>query len=484
MVVKKKPGKHKRKVSQDPKGKPAADRGSPKGLTRRQLLKYGLGGGLGLAAAGAGYWWWPRRKAPNIILIVIDTLRADSLGCYGHPEVISPELDHLAQSGVQFTDVIAQCSWTRPSIGYLVTSLYPRTVGIYEEHTGILNSKYLTLPQILQHHGYRTIGITANPNINSIFNFHQGFDDYVDSNVVWRWMAKKKDELPYRPNKLMSAPDAFARVFDIVDSKNHLPCYIQINIMEMHEAGNGRMIRPEYRYVNFNYPNPVRRYLQSIKQVSKDTGDFIKSLSSRPGWDNTLFVITSDHGEGLLDHPNLPKSYGHGYYLYESQLKVPLIFYKPNWDLKNTKVKTTVRLLDLMPTILDFAGIPIPKSIVGKSLLPLFHDVNADIGLPDRFFAETKFRVVDKTAVYSPQWEYIENIDNLPGTNMYELQHRGIKENGKLTDQIHKHKSLAKTLQAYLQSWKVEFSATESTPLKNEIPKETLEQLRSLGYFR
>ena len=152
--------------------------------------------------------------------------------------------------------------------------------------------------------------------------------------------------------------------------------------------------------------------------------------------------------------------------------------------MKNIKVKTTVRLLDLMPTILDFSKIPIPKAIVGKSLVPLFYDVNANIGLPDKFFAETKFRVVDKTAVYTRQWEYIENNKGFPESNMHELQRRGIKEIGQLTDQIYKNKDVAKTLAAYLQSWKTEFPATESTPLKNEIPKETLEQLRSLGYFR
>lgn len=463
----------------------ANDSKSSQGPTRRQVLKYGLYGSLGVAAAGVGYCYWLREKTPklNIVLIVIDTLRADSLGCYGHPEAISLEIDQLAKKGVRFTDVFAQCSWTRPSMGSMLTSLYPSTIGIYEEHTGILNSKHITLPQILQQHGYRTIGITANPNMNSIFNFHQGFDEYVDSNVVWNWMPKKEGQIPYAPNRLMSAPQAFAKAIAKINLNNPQPCYIQINVMEVHDAANGQMVRPEYRYANSDYPDRVWRYLQSVRQVSEDTGKFIKYLSSLPGWDNTLFVITSDHGEGLLDHPNLAQSGFHGHYLYESQIKVPLIFYKPNWNLKDVKVKTPVRLLDFMPTILDFVGIPIPKSAVGKSLRPLFYNLNADIGLPDHFFAETRFREVDKMAVYAPKWEYIENLNGFPENNMHELQPRGIKENGRRTDQLFRNKAIARELAASLHSWRSKFPSAKPTPLKGKMSQEMIEQLKSLGYL-
>ena len=93
MVVKKKPTKHKPKVSQNLKGKPAAKQN---GLTRRQLLKYGLAGGLGLAVAGAGYQWWPRGKQHTMIVVVIDTLRRDALSCYGNPFTVSPRIDSIA----------------------------------------------------------------------------------------------------------------------------------------------------------------------------------------------------------------------------------------------------------------------------------------------------------------------------------------------------------------------------------------------------
>ncbi len=107
---------------------------------------------------------------PNIVLIIIDTLRADKLGCYGFPENTSPEIDRIANKGILFENVISQSSWTRPSIGSMLTSLYPRTVGIYKEEFDILHDRYETLAEILNDNGYYTMGITANPNINSVFN--------------------------------------------------------------------------------------------------------------------------------------------------------------------------------------------------------------------------------------------------------------------------------------------------------------------------
>jgi arylsulfatase A-like enzyme len=133
----------------------------------------------------------PGKPKPNIVLIIIDTLRADKLGCYGSPVEASPEIDELAREGLVFQKVITQSSWTRPSVASMLTSLYPRTLGIYKEEWDVLPDEFLTLPEILQQNGYYTVGLTANPNINRTFNFHQGFDDYSDSTVIFPWMKSE-----------------------------------------------------------------------------------------------------------------------------------------------------------------------------------------------------------------------------------------------------------------------------------------------------
>src|SRR4030042_4918019 len=152
---------------------------------------------------------------PNVVLIIIDTLRADKLGCYGFPDETSPEIDRFAENGILFKRTIAQSSWTKPSIGSMLTSLYPRSIGIYKEKFDILDDKYLTLAEVLKENGYFTLGVTANPNINSIFNFNQGFDHYIDSDIIWDWMKQEEGNELYSANILPDSRIVFDKALNL-----------------------------------------------------------------------------------------------------------------------------------------------------------------------------------------------------------------------------------------------------------------------------
>lgn len=157
-------------------------------MTRKQLISIAL---IAVAAIAAALVLRSSssKLPPNVVLIIIDTLRQDKLSAYGFPEETSPEIDRMAEQGVRFNRVIAQSSWTRPSIGSMLTSQYPRTLGIYKETGEVLPDDFVTIAEALREAGYTTIGATANANINTSFNFQQGFDHYVDSTVLLRWMA-------------------------------------------------------------------------------------------------------------------------------------------------------------------------------------------------------------------------------------------------------------------------------------------------------
>lgn len=442
---------------------------------------------------------------PNVVLIIIDALRADKLGCYGCELGLSGEIDVLASQGVVFERVTAQCSWTRPSTASMLTGLYPRSTGIFKESFDILADHYLTLPEILKSNGYRTYGITANPNLNAVFNFHQGFDEYRDSGVTWKWMKpigdkKEGEQTPGQEDSedLPRSRDIFAEVIKKARSSGEGPFYIQINIMEVHSP---HLARNEYKErfkdyevkrVNFDYPEKklaalVQGTLGAVQQASYDVGWFIEEIKKIRGWENTLFIITSDHGQGLNDHPDVYRSHTHGNLLYESHQQVPLIFYHTgNKSLyKPHRVKERVQLMDLMPTILDYLGIELPgdHDIDGKSLLYFLTGSGARPQLPEYFVVETGWREVNKIGVYSAEWKYIENRDEWKGVNLRELQRMGITENGILTDEIDQEPGTGKKMKHFLSQWEQKYKRAPRILPKGKLTNKEIDQLKALGYL-
>lgn len=423
---------------------------------------------------------------PNVVLLIVDTLRADKLGCYGHADSVSPELDAIAAQGVRFADVLAPSSWTRPSIGAMLTGRHPRTLGLYDVKNEILNSRFTTLAEALRSQGYTTLGATANPVINSAFNMHQGFDEYVDSVVVFPWM---RDEVyagearsSNREASLPSARQIFATATEMIERRDTFPFYVQLNIMEMHESWRGRksLTRAEIRKAARR--EDPRGYLAALRQVSIDVNAFIRELRARDGWENTVFVITSDHGQGLNDHPGVAISWAHGRLLYESHLKVPLIFHHPG-TLTPRVVNRPVRLVDLTPTLLDYLGIEAPGGLDGVSLAPLMTDGRATVSLPGVFMAETYWRKNDKIAAYGAEWKYIENRHGHWGCDPEELQRMGGPENGKRTNDIEESPAEADVLRAYLDDWERHYPKAEPTPRVERLSERETSQLTAIGYL-
>jgi arylsulfatase A-like enzyme len=405
----------------------------------------------------------PRASRPNIVLIIIDTLRADFLGCYGCPGNVSPEIDEMASKGILFERVYSQCSWTRPSIGSMLTSRYPRSLGIFKEKFDILSGEYSTLAEILSENGYRTIGITANPHLNKVFNFHQGFDDYAESSVIWEWMQPEQGKKPLREGRQIKLPRS-GEIFDWVLSKAQSdvsgPAYVQINVMEVHSPS---LVLNRYKRlydhvdVNVGESEPPKRRAAlthlvrgtycAVTQVSHDVDEFINELSSLPGWDNTLFIITSDHGQGLVDHPGVHDAAHHGNLLYDSQVRVPLVLYNPADTVLacgGRRIEKMVRLLDVLPTALAYAGIDAPGEVDGVSLLRLISGEGAPPDLPEVFVAE----------------------------------------NGALTDSIYSNPAAAERLKLFLRDWELRFPRADRAQPQGMPTDAEIEQLKSLGYMK
>jgi arylsulfatase A-like enzyme len=430
-------------------------------------------------------------RPPNVVLVIIDTLRADKVSSYGSEVDTSPALTILAEQGVQFDSVIAQSSWTLPSVGSMLTSRYPRSLGLKAEDGQMVPDEAVTLAEILQHEGYATFGITANPNLNSRYNFHQGFDHYSDSSVVFhrRDASIPEGTISYLKAPLRSTPEILAETLEFARGLGGArPGYIQLNLMEVHEWRKpNQYLRPEY--LELFEGEASASYLCAIRQVTDDTVAFIHDLASLPGWADTLFIVTSDHGEGLGDHPDVERSMGHGSLLYGSHIRVPWIVYNPLWQREIgqrplvRRVVAPLRLLDLVPTTLDALGVPVPPECRGASAWSLALGQTDRVDTPEFLVAETYFRGVDKISAVGGQWQYIHNRAKHPGLPRYELQANDQRPNGIQTDASGTQRRELRRMRTFLEDWELRHPSAEPVPLVGELSPETEGQLRAIGYL-
>ena len=427
----------------------------------------------------------PVSDRTNVVLIIIDTLRADMLSSYGHPADPSPALTRMAKDGVQFDSVLSQTSWTLPSVGSMLTSRYPRTLGLYIEGGGLVPDQFETLAEVLQADGYRTFGITANPNLNSRSNFDQGFDEYVDSVVVFK---EAHGELPEgkvfaEDATLHSANEVFGKTLEFVRDVGHeRPYFLQIDLMEVHEHRFRAMLRDEFAELFAEQESPA--YLRKVRQVTDDIESFVAGLRELDeGWRDTLFVITSDHGEGLMDHPGVNPSRGHGTLLYDSHVHVPWIMFNESWKPAHKRIAQDVRLLELVPTVLDYLHVAAPAGIEGVSLLPLIEGAGGSVDLPEAFVSETYFRGKRKISVRDGEWQYIHNRVLSEGLAEHELQARGAKPNGVLTDQSGEHAGDVERLRAFVAEWEAMHKEAPATVHLDELTDAEREQLSAVGYL-
>jgi arylsulfatase A-like enzyme len=202
-----------------------------------------------------------------------------------------------------------------------------------------------------------------------------------------------------------------------------------------------------------------------------------------PGFERTLFVIVSDHGEGLSDHGPVAESSRHGRLLYQSQVLVPLILYATDDSLpRGTVIEARSRLLDVVPTVLDYLGLEAPPNIAGKSMMAAI-DGSEPPELPSRFVVETQFQRSNAIGVYAADWEYFEHRAPHPGTDPRELQKKGGGERGSKTNQLEAHPGVGDALQAFMQQWESTHPKAKPTKPATPLPALEEEQLRALGYL-
>jgi len=316
------------------------------------LLLLGAAGGC---APGA-----PAR--PNVLLYVIDTLRADELGAYAR-SAHTPVMDRLASEGLVLEQALAHSSWTRSSMASILTGRLPARHGT-EGRDDRLPARHgtegrddrlpalATLAELLGAAGYASVFVNANPNAAAFFGFDRGFDRVIELHGRSRPGRVQGDELVARSEEitaralewLASAPRPFLLVALSVDP--HYP-------YRRSSPAAGTLSAEGLR----------RMYRQEIAANDASLGELLRGLG--PELDDTLVVLTSDHGEEFLEHG----SFGHGRSLYEEVLRVPLILRYPRRIPAGRRAAPAATHVDLVPTILEVAGVEPPAELDGASLL-------------------------------------------------------------------------------------------------------------------
>ena len=362
---------------------------------RRRPPRTGLRPALALLAvlaalrAGTALEAWQAARGPNLLLVSIDTLRADHLGAYGYDLPTSPTIDaRLAGEGVTFTDVYSQSPKTTPSHMTLLTSLYPSVHGVELWQNGkpahVLNPAVHTLAEILKNAGYATAAFTGGAQVDPVRGFDQGFDLYTvggQQRRARRWLGRHRWQRffvfyhtydvhdPYLP------PDEYIRLFDpdyrgrVLDAIHRLRAEGGMSVA----AWEG-ISRRFWESVDRSDPRDVRfverLYDAGIRRMDAETiRPLLDRLDQLGLARDTLVVFTSDHGEAFGEHGQFQHDD-----LYAGTVRVPLVLRWPGRLPAGLRIASRVRLIDVMPTILELLGVSAPPSLQGQSLTPLLHD--------------------------------------------------------------------------------------------------------------
>jgi len=341
----------------------------------------------------------PKQALPNIILVSIDTLRRDHLSAYGYHRETSPNIDRIAKAGARFDRVISQSPKTAPSHMTMFTSLYPQVHQVHKEYNTKtfvkLNPVWKTLPEILAANGYRTAAFTGGVQMSKGFGFERGFEKFEENMLrlnkqsfepALKWLGSKKSGEPfflflhtYQVHDPYCPPRPFNKLYDpdyngwIIDDWDELTRLADTRkFFPLHDVfwgGREKGVKGDELNLQLlderDTQHMAALYDSSIRYTDEMFGRFFQELEKRGilGGENTMLIITSDHGEEFREHGDfLHKK------LYRETMEVPLIIYWPGRVPAGKLVRGQFRLLDLAPTILDLAGITPHPQMQGVSL--------------------------------------------------------------------------------------------------------------------
>ena len=434
-------------------------------------------------------------SAKSAVLIVLDTLRADRLGVYGHSRPTSPHIDQLASEGIVFENAISYGAWTLPAITALLTGSYPTKL---EFDAGLARS----LVENLSSGGVQTAAFTEGGYVSHHFGINRGFAVYQDPDSAIR-VGDQANPPGVAIRRTFSAAENWLRqnadrpfFLFIHTYEVHIP-YLRsrfaqklprgelgavVNIGENQRIRDGevKLGREEQRYLAALYDGGVR-------VADREVGRFISLLNELGIADQTLVVVTSDHGEDLGDrYPHYAAEHGHS--LYDELVRIPLIIREPQRERSPRRITQTVRSVDIMPTILDLLGVKHPAGD-GSSLVPLVRGREAG----HRVALSHNLRFgPERLALRMGEFKLIRNVSpdpseppvdaNAPAVEFYDLSSDPDERSNLASGRPSEVARLQRELDASLERTKIHGAANFGP--RPALAPELEQQLEALGYIR
>jgi arylsulfatase A-like enzyme len=441
---------------------------------------------LGLAAGCS------RKKEPPVVLVIIDTLPAGHSSAYGYARSTTPSIEKLAADGVRYEHAISAAPWTLPAIASILTGAYPsrHKAGFHldppemaDRRLSKMDPNIATMAEMFSSHGYQTVGFFNNPFVHPDYGLNKGFDtyDYVGG-----------DNLQIR-----SAAQVASDAIKWLDQNGKKPFFMVVHYFDPHLAYNPPIdfampylpMNVDPAKIPFNPDLAAIRsgrlqltaedkalamglYDGEVSAVDSQLGVLLNHLRQHGIYDRALIVVTADHGEEFWEHGG----FEHGHSLHREVIEVPLVIKYPGLDYAGQTVTEYVSLLDLLPTLAEFLGWPLPLSLDGVSLFPRGGRLQPQ---PQVIVAENLHYGPQQQAFYADNFKLIVNRDTGKIT-VYDLlrdpaENKDVFGEAKLPESVKfQVQNIAKNLKELMG--KGEAAAANIDP-------ETMRKLRSLGYI-
>jgi arylsulfatase A-like enzyme/tetratricopeptide (TPR) repeat protein len=413
-------------------------------------------------AAGIDVGNLPRgvsRDRLNLVIVTLDTTRADRIGAYGARDVETPAIDHLADEGVLFEQAVSAAPLTLPAHSSIFTGRFPPEHGVRDNGGFFLGADQTTLAELLKARGYRTGGFVAAYVLAAKWGINQGFETYFDDFDLSQTRVLSLSAIQRPANEVLD------KALPWIEQAGNQPFFAWIHLYDPHSP-----YRPPEPFASRYQAHP---YNGEIAFADSQIARLVSTLRSRSLYDRTVIIVMGDHGESLGEHGEG----SHGFFVYNSVTNVPFVIRAPFSHTTHRRVADPVRSVDLLPTVLDLLGVPAATGISGVSLVPLMTGAKTELGLDvysEAMYPLHHYGWSDLHALRSGRYKVID----APRPELYDVD-RDPKET---TNLFADRRALGDRMIGQLRTIESGFTKTAAAMPAADVDPEARERLAALGY--